>query len=99
MAVLNTTSLSVDRLRREGDVFMEELSREYYLASSGQKSTAELQPIYEKHASILGPDALAMVLELFRGAPADSEEFRGTRILTDWLVEVQSARTLAALDE
>ena len=99
MAVLNTTSLSVDRLRREGEAFTEELSREYYLASSGQKATAELQPIYAKYAAILGPDALAMVLELFRGAPADSEEFRGTRILTDMLVEAQSARELAALDE
>ena len=99
MAVVNTTSLSIDRLRREGDVFMEEYSREYYLASSGQKATAEFQPIYAKHAAILGADALAMVLEMFRGAEADSEEFRGLRLLTDWLVEAQSARLLVSLDE
>ena len=99
MPVLNTTSLSIDRLRREGDAFMEELSREYYLAHSGQKPTAELQPIYEKHAAILGPDALAMVLEMFRAAPAGSEDQRGLRLLTDWLVEAQSARALATLDE
>ena len=99
MPVLNTTSLSMERLRREGDAFMEELSREYDLAHSGQKPTAELQPIYEKHAAILGPDALAMVLEMFRSAPPDSEEQRGLRLLTDWLVEAQSARALATLDE
>src|SRR4029077_13605960 len=99
MPVLNTTSLSIDRLRREGDAFMEELSREYYLAPSGQKPTAELQPIYEKHAAILGPDELAMVLEMCRSSDAGSEDHRGLRLLTDWLVEAQSARALATLDE
>jgi hypothetical protein len=99
MPVLNTTSLSIDRLRREGDGFMEELSREYYLAHSGQKPTAELQPIYEKHAAILGPDALAMVLEMFRSSDPGSEDQRGLRLLTDWLVEAQSSRALATLDE
>jgi hypothetical protein len=99
MAVTNTTSLSIDRVRRDGELFMQELSREYYLAHSGQKSSAELQPVYQKYATILGPDALAMVLELFRGAPPDSEEHRGLRLLTDWLVESQSARALAPLDE
>jgi hypothetical protein len=99
MAVLNTTSLSVDRLRRDGEQFMEELSREYYLAHSGQKPSAELQPVYRKYATILGPDALAMVLELFRGAAPDSEEHRGLRLLTDWLAESQSAKALAPLDE
>jgi hypothetical protein len=96
---LNSTSLSIDRLRSEGETFMEELSREYYLAHSGQKPTAELQPIYQRHAAILGPDALAMVLEQFRGAGSGTEEQRGLRLLTDWLVESQSARELASLDE
>ena len=99
MAVLNSTSLSIERLRRDGDLFMEELSREYYLAHSGQKTSAELQPVYEKYAAILGPDALAMVVELFRGAAPGSEEQRGLRILTDWLADTQSARALASLDE
>ena len=98
MPVLNT-SLSIDRLRRDGEHFMEELSREYYLAHSGQKATAELQPVYEKYATILGPDALAMVVEQFRGAAPGSEEQRGLRLLTDWLAESQSARALASLDE
>jgi hypothetical protein len=99
MTVLNTTSLSIDRLRRDGDAFMQDISREYYLAHSGQKPTAELQPVYEKHAAILGPDALAMVLEQFRAAPPASEEHRGLRLLTDWLAEAQSSRVLAPLDE
>jgi hypothetical protein len=99
MTVLNSASLTLDRLRREGEAFMEEISREYYLAHSGHKHSAELQPVYEKHAAILGPDALAMVLEQFRAAPPESEEVRGTRLLADWLTEAQSARVLAPLDE
>jgi hypothetical protein len=98
MRVLNT-SLSVDRLRQEGEAFMQEISREYYLAHSGQKASAELQPIYENHQAILGPDALAMVLEMFRDAASGSEERRGLRLLADWLAEAQSARVLASLDE
>src|SRR5262245_57004896 len=78
---------------------MQEISREYYLAHSGHKSTAELQPIYARHAPILGPDALAMVLEAFRASAAGSEEQRSTRLLLDWLAESQSARELAPVDE
>ena len=48
-----TAGLSIERLRRDGEVFMQELSREYYLAHAGLKASAELQPIYEKHRGIL----------------------------------------------
>lgn len=92
-------SLSLDRLRREGETFMVEISREYYLAHSGHKATAELQPIYARHAEILGPDALALALDAFRGAPEGSEERRSARLLVDWQADAQSARQLAALDE
>jgi hypothetical protein len=40
-----SAGLSIDRLRREGEAFMEELSREYFLAHAGLKTSAELQPI------------------------------------------------------
>ena len=78
---------------------MEEMSREYYLAHSGHKATAELQPIYAKYAGILGPDALALALDAFQRAPEGSEEQRSTRLLLDWQAEAQSARQLAPLDE
>jgi hypothetical protein len=91
--------LSLDRLRAEGEQFMEELSREYYLAHSGHKANAELQPVYAKHKDILGPDALALTLEAFKGSAPDSEEQRSTRLLLDWQAESQSSRQLAALDE
>jgi len=78
---------------------MQEISREYYLAHSGQKPTAELQPIYARHAAILGPDALALTLDAFRSSSEGSEEQRSARLLVDWQAESQSARQLAALDE
>jgi len=78
---------------------MQEISREYYLAHSGQKPTAELQPIYARHAAILGRDALELTLDAFRSAPVGSEEQRSTRLLLDWQAESQSARQLAELDE
>jgi hypothetical protein len=91
--------LSLDRLRAEGEQFMEELSREYYLSHAGHKPNAELQPVYAKHAPILGPDSLELALETFKGASADGDEQRGARLLLDWQVESQSSRQLAALDE
>jgi len=93
------TDVSLDRLRAEGEQFMQEISREYYLAHAGHKSRADLQPVYAKYAAILGPDALALTLEAFKNAPGDSEERRSARLLLDWQAEAQSARQLASLDE
>lgn len=94
-----TRPLSVERLRREGEQFMEELSREYYDAHSGIKPTADLQPVYAKHAEILGPDAFAAAREYFDRSAEGSEDYRSARLLLDWQVESQSSRELAPLDE
>lgn len=94
-----TASLSLESLREGGETFMQEISREYYLAYAGHQNTADLQPLYAKYAGILGPDALAMTLEAFRAAAAGSEEQRSARLLLDWQAESQSGRQLAALDE
>ena len=92
-------NLTVDRLRRDGQAFSEEISREYYLAGSGHKPTADLQPIYARYADIMSADSLALAVEAFRGTTAGSEEHRRARILLEWQAEAQSARELAALDE
>ncbi|MEP6495697.1 MAG: hypothetical protein ABJF01_23640 [bacterium] len=93
------TRLSVETLRKGGETFSEEISREYYLAHAGLKATAELQPVYARHAGILGPDALEFALEELKAAPADSEEQRSARLFVEWQAEAQSARQLTALDE
>jgi hypothetical protein len=94
-----SATLSIERLRHDGQAFMEEISREYYLAGSGHKATAELQPIYAKYQDVMSADSLALTLEAFRGASAGSEEHRQARILLDWQAEAQSSRELAPLDE
>jgi hypothetical protein len=92
-------ALTIERLRTQGERFMEELSREYYESLAGLKSEAHLRPIYERHAAINGPEALELVVDMLRSAPAGSEDERASRLLTEWLAESQSARALAPLDE
>src|SRR5215207_1255998 len=94
-----SATLTLERLRRGGEGLMQELSREYYQAHAGLKAGAELQPIYEKYRSVLGRDALDLTLDLFRSAPAGSEEARQARQLLEWQVESQAARLLAPHDE
>jgi hypothetical protein len=91
--------MSLDRLRQDGQRFMEEISREYYLAMSGHKAQAELQPIYEKHSRIMTPDALAACLEAFRSAAPAGEDYARARMLLEWLAGLRSSRELAPLDE
>ena len=96
-----TTSARLDlsRLRRDGQAFSEEISREYYLAGAGLKATANLQPIYQRYAAIMSEDSLALTLDAFKGAAPGTEEQRQARILLEWQAESQSSRVLAPLDE
>lgn len=99
MTTPGTRSLSLERLRRDGEIFMQEISREYYEAHAGLKPTAELRAIYDRHAAILGRDALEMAVDELRSAAPGTDEHRSARLLTDWLAESQSARELTSLDE
>jgi hypothetical protein len=91
--------VSIEGLRVNGQSFMEEISREYYLAGSGLKPTAELQPIYERHAATIGPDALAFVRAQLGATSPGTEEHRQSRMMLEWLADLQSARELAPLEE
>ncbi len=91
--------LTLERLRAEGQAFMEAISRESYLAYSGHKQTAELQPIYKEHERVLGRDALELTLDAFANASEESEERRSAQYLLEWEIETQAAKPLAALDE
>ena len=93
------SGVSLDRLRRDGQAFSEEISREYYLAAAGLKPTAELQPIYTRYAAVMSADALGMTLEALRAATPGSEDHRQTRILLEWLAGLQAGRELAPLEE
>ncbi len=91
--------LTLAVLRRDGEAFMEALLREQYLAVSGHKPGAELRPIYQRFAHVLGPGALELTRDVFRTATAGSEEWRSARALLDWQVTYQASRELAELDE
>jgi hypothetical protein len=93
------SELTLQRLRAEGQAFMEEISRESYLAFAGLKKTAELQPIYKQYDDILGPEALDLTLSAFRDAPDNSDDKRSAQILLEWEIESQASKPLAALDE
>jgi hypothetical protein len=92
-------SEATERLRRDGQAFMEEISREYYMAGAGHKATADLQPIYRRHATATSRESLASVRERFKQTQPGSEDHRQARILLEWLAEMQSSRDLAPLEE
>jgi hypothetical protein len=93
------TALDLQRLRAEGQAFMEAISRESYLAYAGLKTTAELQPIYERYGRILGVEALELTMAAFRDAAVNTDDKRSAQSLLEWEIESQAARPLAALDE
>jgi len=93
------TPLTLERLRREGEAFTEEIARETFLAHSGHKPVAELSPIYERHADVLGPAALDLTLDLFRSTEKGTEEHRSARYLLEFELEAQASRSLASIDE
>jgi hypothetical protein len=93
------SALDLQRLRAEGQAFMETISRESYLAFAGLKKTAELQAIYERYSHILGEEALELTLDAFRSARDGTDDKRSARCLLEWEIESQAAKPLAALDE
>ena len=89
----------LDWLRRGGESFMEELSREYYAAHAGLKADAELQPIYERHAALFSDDAFRLVRDAYRQAPRGSESARSARLMLEWQAESRVSRALAPMEE
>jgi hypothetical protein len=78
------------------------VSRALHRAHAGLAPSADLRPIYARHADAVGPAALDVAL----GALADAESAattddaaRSARLLADWQVEAQTARTLAPIEE
>jgi len=91
--------LTLSSLRDDGERFNEAIAREQHLALAGHKPNAELRPIYERFAHVLGPAALELTRDAFRSASDGSDEWRSARALLDWQVESHASRTLAELDE
>lgn len=91
--------MTLARLRKDGQAFTEDISRESYLAHSGHKPFAEFKPIYDRYSDVLGDEALSFSLERFKDSPKGTEEHRSAALLLEWQLESQSSRSLAELDE
>jgi len=78
---------------------MEDVSREFYEAHAGLKTTADLQPIYQRHAAVLGVEAIDMLRSEFLGGPPGTDDHRSARLLLEWEVESQAGRVVAPLEE
>jgi hypothetical protein len=65
----------LDEYRREAELFLEEIDREYYLQGAGHKPDLALEPIYEAHEALFGGDAVERIGEL-RAAAGDDDEPR-----------------------
>jgi hypothetical protein len=66
-------SWDLDEYRREAELFLEEIDREYYLQGAGHKPDLEIEPIYERHEALFEPAAVERVGEARRAADDDQE--------------------------
>jgi hypothetical protein len=51
----------LDEYRREAELFLEEIDREYYLQGAGHKPDLEIEPIYERHEALFERDAVERI--------------------------------------
>ena len=66
----------LDEYRQDGEAFLEELHREYYLQGAGHKAELVLEPIYERYGWLFERAAVERIGEARRAAPAEE----GTRL-------------------
>src|SRR5436190_6271607 len=58
----------LDEYRREAELFLEEIDREYYLQGAGHKLDLEIEPIYERHEALFEREAVEGIGEARRAA-------------------------------
>ena len=56
----------LDEYRREAEVFLEEIDREYYLQGAGHKPDLAVEPIYERHGGLFERESVDRVGEARR---------------------------------
>jgi hypothetical protein len=65
----------LDEYRREAEVFLEEIDREYYLQGAGHKPDLDIEPIYERHQALFSRQAVERIGEA-RAAAAGEDQTR-----------------------
>src|SRR4051794_8081357 len=70
---LQPVSWDLDEYRREAEVFLEEIDREYSLQGAGHKPDLAVEPIYERHEGLFAGDAVERVGDARRAASGEEE--------------------------
>jgi hypothetical protein len=63
----------LDDYRRDAELFLEEIDREYYLQGAGHKPDLEIEPIYERHEALFERAAVERIGEARRGVDGAEE--------------------------
>jgi hypothetical protein len=79
--------MDIDAYRNSAEVFLAELTREYYRHYAGLEDTYELEPIYARHGELFQREAIEHLRERADRAPAGSQDARARRMLLDFAVE------------
>src|SRR4051794_3263755 len=63
----------LDDYRRQAELFLEEIDREYYLQGAGHKPDLEIEPIYERHEALFERAAVERIGEARRQVDGEEE--------------------------
>jgi hypothetical protein len=63
----------LDDYRRDAEIFLEEIGREYYLQGAGHKPDLEIEPIYERHEALFERAAVERIGEARRRMDGEEE--------------------------
>jgi hypothetical protein len=63
----------LDDYRRDAELFLEEIDRDYYLHLAGHKPDLEVEAIYERHEELFAREAVERIGELRRAASGEDE--------------------------
>ena len=77
--------MDLDAYRRSAETFVIELTGEYYRHYAGLKDAYEIEPIYGRHSSLFGADAIQTLREHHDAAAG--EQRQRLRMLLDFAVE------------
>jgi hypothetical protein len=86
----------LDEYRRDAQLFLEEIDREYYLQGAGHKPDLEIEPIYERHEALFDGQAVERIGEARRAAE-DEEQVR-LRYLHQFALDGHLGAAMRALE-
>ena len=90
--------MDVSAYRQSAEVFLTDLTREYYLHYAGLKEAYEIEPIYERHEELFTAKAIDSLREQRAATAPGGDESRGLGMLLDFAVEGHLGEQTKALE-